>query len=98
MSRVIRQLDFSEAVQKLQQARQPYHANYLAMYSSWLGGVTTEPGLMLVPVDDHLLIGTGFSKRSSAFKATFTASIAIWTGWNAPLKRSFWRCPWAAPI
>jgi branched-subunit amino acid aminotransferase/4-amino-4-deoxychorismate lyase len=55
MSRVIRQLDFNEAVQRLQQARQPYHANYLAMYSSWLGGVTTDPGLMLVPVDDHLV-------------------------------------------
>lgn len=29
--------------------------NYLAMYSTWWGGVVREPGLMLVPVDDHLV-------------------------------------------
>jgi branched-chain amino acid aminotransferase len=28
---------------------------YLAMYSSWYGGITKDPSLMLVPVDDHLV-------------------------------------------
>ncbi|HPC20193.1 MAG: aminotransferase class IV [Kiritimatiellae bacterium] len=32
-----------------------YHANYYAMYSSWWGGITTEPNLMVVPVDDHMV-------------------------------------------
>jgi branched-subunit amino acid aminotransferase/4-amino-4-deoxychorismate lyase len=29
--------------------------NYLAMYSSWHHGVVTDPALMLVPIDDHLV-------------------------------------------
>jgi len=37
-------------------AHQPdYHANYYAMYSSWWDGITTEPNLMVVPVDDHMV-------------------------------------------
>jgi branched-subunit amino acid aminotransferase/4-amino-4-deoxychorismate lyase len=34
--------------------RRPYHHRYLAMYSSFLGGIVTEPALMFVPVDDHM--------------------------------------------
>ena len=33
----------------------PYHQHYLAMYSSVLGGVVTDPFLMTVPVDDHMV-------------------------------------------
>ena len=33
----------------------PYHQDYLAMYSSVLGGVVTDPFLMTVPVDDHMV-------------------------------------------
>lgn len=29
--------------------------NYLAFYSSRLGGITTDPALMVVPMDDHLV-------------------------------------------
>ncbi len=32
-----------------------YHANYYAMYSSLLGGVVTDPVLMQLPIDDHLV-------------------------------------------
>lgn len=35
-------------------ARQAYHANYLAMYSSWFGGIVVDPVLMLIPADDHM--------------------------------------------
>jgi branched-chain amino acid aminotransferase len=35
--------------------RKPWHDNYLAMYSSLFGGIVTDPVLMLVPVDDHLV-------------------------------------------
>ncbi len=28
---------------------------YLAMYSSWAGGIITDPALMVVPVDDHIV-------------------------------------------
>lgn len=32
-----------------------YHDRYYAMYSSVLGGIVTDPRLMVVPVDDHLV-------------------------------------------
>lgn len=35
--------------------RPEYHANYYAMYSSWWDAITTEPNLMVVPVDDHMV-------------------------------------------
>ena len=37
------------------QPARPWHAQYFAMYSSVLGGLVTDPRLMLVPVDDHLV-------------------------------------------
>ena len=37
-------------------ANRPAHqAGYYAMYSSWWDAVTTEPNLMVVPVDDHMV-------------------------------------------
>ena len=35
--------------------RPAYHAQYYAMYSSWWDGITTDPNLMVVPVDDHMV-------------------------------------------
>jgi len=35
--------------------KRPWHENYTAMYSSLLGGIVTDPVLMTVPVDDHLV-------------------------------------------
>ena len=45
----------TEIFNKLSSLKFPYFSPYLAMYSSWLGGITTEPALMFVPVDDHLV-------------------------------------------
>ena len=39
----------------LDRTRQPFHAEYYAMYSSVLGGIVKDPLLMSVPVDDHLV-------------------------------------------
>ena len=33
----------------------PYQQDYLAMYSSIFGGVVTDPVLMTVPIDDHMV-------------------------------------------
>jgi branched-subunit amino acid aminotransferase/4-amino-4-deoxychorismate lyase len=33
----------------------PYQSNYYAMYSSAFGGIVTDPRVMLVPMDDHLV-------------------------------------------
>ncbi len=35
--------------------RQPWQSPYLAMYASVWGGIVTDPALMLVPIDDHMV-------------------------------------------
>lgn len=35
--------------------RPEYQAGYYAMYSSWWEAITTEPNLMVLPVDDHMV-------------------------------------------
>jgi branched-subunit amino acid aminotransferase/4-amino-4-deoxychorismate lyase len=37
------------------QKPEPWHSNYMAMYSSIWGGVVKDPTLMTVPVDDHMV-------------------------------------------
>lgn len=41
--------------ERLQEARKNYQRNYLAMYSSLTGGIVTDPLLMSIPLDDHLV-------------------------------------------
>ena len=40
---------------KINECRQPWHQDYLAMYSSVFGGIVTDPALMVIPIDDHLV-------------------------------------------
>jgi len=44
--------DFPDWSKKL---RRPSHDQYYAMYSSIFGGIVTDPRLMMVPVDDHMV-------------------------------------------
>jgi branched-chain amino acid aminotransferase len=39
----------------LEQLKKPYHDSYLAMYSSIYSGIVTDPVLMMVPIDDHMV-------------------------------------------
>lgn len=48
-------LTAAQAATALAAQRQPYQAGYYAFYSSVLGGIVREPGLMVVPADDHLV-------------------------------------------
>lgn len=48
-------IDEQEAIKRLKALPRPWSQDYLAMYSTWLGGITTEPWLMSVPLDDHLV-------------------------------------------
>lgn len=53
-SQDIEVLDQNQVFQRLvAQKKMPYQSQYLAMYSSWLGGITLDPSLMLIPIDDH---------------------------------------------
>ncbi|WP_413581403.1 aminotransferase class IV [Bdellovibrio sp. HCB288] len=45
----------AQILAKLAEKKYPAQQSYLAMYSTWWGGIVTEPGLMTVPVDDHLV-------------------------------------------
>ncbi len=51
----MKRIDCSTYIEQLQTLRQPWHNKFYAMYSSVLGGIVTEPLLMLVPADDHLV-------------------------------------------
>ena len=48
-------IDRTNYIDCLAAAQCDYHRNYFAMYSSVLDGIATDPALMLVPVDDHLV-------------------------------------------
>ncbi len=37
------------------QQTNPFFTDYFAFYSSWFGGITTDPRLMLLPMDDHMV-------------------------------------------
>ncbi|MEI8243434.1 MAG: aminotransferase class IV [bacterium] len=51
----MKRIDLSNYAEALVHSRQPYQANYFAMYSSLLDGLLTDPVLMQLPVDDHLV-------------------------------------------
>jgi len=51
----MRIITFSDYMDALAASRMPCHTGYYAFYSSVLGGVVTDPVLMQVPVDDHLV-------------------------------------------
>ena len=48
-------LSFDQVVDRLVSMRKPHLSNYLAMYSSWYGGIVTDPALMMAPIDDHIV-------------------------------------------
>ena len=45
----------NEAMSRLRQAVHAKAANFYAMYSSVLGGIVTDPALMVLPLDDHMV-------------------------------------------
>ncbi|KAG8657312.1 hypothetical protein MANES_03G061400v8 [Manihot esculenta] len=50
-------LTCSEAMERLRENREQHKVKqqYLAMYSSVFGGITTDPAAMIVPIDDHMV-------------------------------------------
>ena len=51
----MKHIDAANYLATLATRRQPYHDGYYAMYSSVLDGIVTDPLLMQLPVDDHLV-------------------------------------------
>jgi len=48
-------LTSDEAIARLQDAVHAKASNFYAMYSSALGGIVTDPALMVLPLDDHMV-------------------------------------------
>ena len=48
---------FLKAMERLRENREQHKVKqqYLAMYSSVFGGITTDPAAMIVPIDDHMV-------------------------------------------
>src|SRR3990170_4485719 len=44
-----------QAIAHLRRAVHAKAANFYAMYSSVLGGIVTDPALMVLPLDDHMV-------------------------------------------
>jgi 4-amino-4-deoxychorismate lyase len=44
-----------QAITRLRRAAHAKTANFYAMYSSVLGGIVTDPALMVLPLDDHMV-------------------------------------------
>jgi branched-subunit amino acid aminotransferase/4-amino-4-deoxychorismate lyase len=51
----LRILDQDAVLEMRDSMRQPYHDDYFAMYSSIYGGIVTDPMLMVLPIDDHMV-------------------------------------------
>ncbi len=50
-----RKFSTEEAIARLRQAVHAKASNFYAMYSSVLGGIVTDPALMVLPLDDHMV-------------------------------------------
>ncbi|KAL6501964.1 hypothetical protein OROGR_027097 [Orobanche gracilis] len=51
-------LSSSEVIERIRLSQASYHIKhqqYLAMYSSIYGGITTDPAAMVIPMDDHMV-------------------------------------------
>ncbi len=48
-------LSFDQVIDRLLSMKQTYFQNYLAAYSSWYGGIITDPALLMLPFDDHMV-------------------------------------------
>ncbi|CAA2959766.1 D-amino-acid transaminase, chloroplastic [Olea europaea subsp. europaea] len=50
-------LSSAEVIERLRTSRETYKSKqqYLAMFSSVFGGITTDPAVMVIPLDDHMV-------------------------------------------
>lgn len=48
-------LSTEEVIEVLKYKSEASKGRYLSMYSSWYGGYVTDPSLMILPIDDHMV-------------------------------------------
>lgn len=65
----IKILDEQQILKNLNTQANPFFEHYYAFYSSWYGGITKNPHLMLLPIDDHMVHrGDGVFEAMKAIK------------------------------
>lgn len=52
---IIPVLDEKQVFDQLMAQENPFFDEYYAFYSSWFGGIVTNPKMMLLPMDDHMV-------------------------------------------
>lgn len=52
---VLQILQDNDVLNHLMMQKNPFFSDYYAFYSSWFGGITQNPNLMLLPIDDHMV-------------------------------------------
>ena len=53
--KTIPELDSQEILNRLRAKQNPFWPQYHAFFSTWLGGITKDPALMMLPMDDHMV-------------------------------------------
>jgi branched-chain amino acid aminotransferase len=51
----MKRLELSDWPELVTRLRRPHHPSYFAMYSSVYDGIVTDPVLMMLPIDDHMV-------------------------------------------
>jgi branched-subunit amino acid aminotransferase/4-amino-4-deoxychorismate lyase len=60
----LNEITFEDVLKRLRDEPHPTRGSYRAMYSSWFRGITRDPQLMVIPIDDH-----GFHRGDAVFEA-----------------------------
>src|ERR1043165_2998583 len=55
VTNALRTLNDKEVIEQLRELRTKQPVKYVAFYSSQLGGIVTDPALMVLPFDDHMV-------------------------------------------
>lgn len=53
--KTITRLNEAQILENLSAQQNPFFSEYYAFYSTWYGGITKNPYLMLLPIDDHMV-------------------------------------------
>ena len=74
----MKRFDLSDWPELAGRLRRPYQAAYHALYSSLYDGIVTDPVLMLLPLDDHMVHrGDGVFEAVKLPRSTRTQPVAL---------------------
>lgn len=69
----IAMLSEKQILDNISKQQNPFFDEYYAFYSSWYGGITTNPRMMLLPIDDHMV-----HRGDGVFEAVKTSNRSVY--------------------